>query len=302
MLADVPALEGGQAEGAVLVGVHVVADPEVAEVEQPDRGGAGPLQRHPLQPEVDQHPLAGLGQRLAEQQHPVELLRVPALAPLRVVEVLAAPGVVGADGLQVAVGVRRDPHVAPRRRDDQVADPLGVLVGQLRALLVEVGEALARAATGPARLVGRGAAKSGHGGTVARRLRTHSTVEMRSSHSASRPRSAVAQPARVRRAPRAARSPRPTGPGTCGGRGVGGDRRDGGLARQRGDRGVPRDRAEDGERGARRRSRGSAAPPAPPVRRAGRPRRSARPARAGGRCRPSAAGGSPSARGSTMRT
>ena len=39
--------QGGEAEAAVLVGVDVVADPEVAEVEQPDRDGARPVAAHP---------------------------------------------------------------------------------------------------------------------------------------------------------------------------------------------------------------------------------------------------------------
>ena len=113
------------------------------------------------------HQLARLGQRLAELQHPVELLRVPAGPPVRVVEVLAAAGVVGADRLQVPVGVRRDPDVGPRRRDDQVADPLGVLLGQSRAVLVEVDEAAPGPAPGPAGLVGRGATKPDHDDEVA---------------------------------------------------------------------------------------------------------------------------------------
>ena len=117
---------------AVLVGVDVVADPEVAEVEQAYGGRAGPLERHPLAAEVGEHQLARLGQRLAEHQHPVELLRVPPGPPVRVVEVLPPAGVVGADRLQVAVVVRRDPDVRPRRRDHQVADPLRVVLGQPR--------------------------------------------------------------------------------------------------------------------------------------------------------------------------
>ncbi len=42
---DVPAQQRGQAERAVGVGVAVVADPEVAQIEQPDGGGCGPGER-----------------------------------------------------------------------------------------------------------------------------------------------------------------------------------------------------------------------------------------------------------------
>ena len=95
--------------------------------------------------------------------------RVAPGPPVRVVEVLPPPGVVGADRLQVPVGVRRDPHVGPRRRDHQGAHPLRVLVGQPVAVPVEVDEAPARPPPGPARLVGRRPAKPHHAGQVASR-------------------------------------------------------------------------------------------------------------------------------------
>ena len=66
---------------------------------------------------------AHIGQRLRHLQHPVELLLVAFLLPFLVVEVLAAAGRVGADGLDVPVGVRADPDLLPRGRDDQVLDP-----------------------------------------------------------------------------------------------------------------------------------------------------------------------------------
>ena len=100
------------------------------------------------------HQLPRPGERLAELQHPVELLRVPPGPPVRVVEVLPPAGVVGADRLQVPVVVRRHPHVGPRRRDHQVAHPLGVRLGQPVAVLVEVDEPPPGPPPGPARLVG----------------------------------------------------------------------------------------------------------------------------------------------------
>jgi hypothetical protein len=59
LLAHVLSLQGGEAEAAVLVGVHVVADPEVPEVEQSDGGRACPGLAHAGGSEVGEDLLAG---------------------------------------------------------------------------------------------------------------------------------------------------------------------------------------------------------------------------------------------------
>jgi hypothetical protein len=83
------------------------------------------------------------------------LVRVLGGPPLVVVQVLAAAGLVGADGLDVAVRVRADPDVLPGRRDHQRPDPLDHLgVLDHVAVSIEVAEPLAPAAPGQARLVG----------------------------------------------------------------------------------------------------------------------------------------------------
>ena len=140
---DVPALQRGQAEAAVLVGVHVVADPEVAQVQQPYGDRTGPFQRHPVDADVGEDLLAGPGERAPEGEHPVELLGITAGPPVGVVEVLPSPGRVGADGLQVPVGIGTDPHVLPRGRDHQRPDPLGVLAVEAMPVAVEQHEAAA---------------------------------------------------------------------------------------------------------------------------------------------------------------
>ena len=132
-------------------------------VEEPDGRRAGPLERHALAAEVGDHQSARLGEGLAERLHPRELHEVALGPPVRVVEVLPPARVVGADRLQVTVVVRRDPDVLPGRWDHQVLDPLDVLTAELLPLSVEVDEALARPATGPARLVGGGTAQARHG-------------------------------------------------------------------------------------------------------------------------------------------
>ena len=161
--ADVPALERGQPEAAVVVGVDVVADPEVAEVEQPYGGRGGPLERHPVEREVLQHGGAGRGEPAGHLGHPLELQLVAPGAPVRVVEVLPAAGVVGADRLEVAVRERADPDVLPRGRDHQRLDPRDVLGRQPGAGVVEVDEALAGAAAGPSPRAGGDGAEADHG-------------------------------------------------------------------------------------------------------------------------------------------
>ncbi len=83
-----------------------------------------------------------LGRRPGELEHVVELLPVAPLPPHVVVAVLApAPGV-DADGLDVAPGVDADPHVGPRRGDDERLGPVEHLrVGDAGARRVEVHEA-----------------------------------------------------------------------------------------------------------------------------------------------------------------
>jgi hypothetical protein len=116
---DLVPAHGGQAVGLVLLGVGLRADPEEAPVEQPHRAGQHPLAGQLLALEVGGHPLAQVRQGPGEVQHAVELLLVPSHPPDRVVQVLAAPRLVGPDRLEVAVGQGADPHVAPGRRDHQ---------------------------------------------------------------------------------------------------------------------------------------------------------------------------------------
>jgi hypothetical protein len=63
------------------------------------------------------------GQGLGEVDDVLVLAAVADLAEARVVAVLLAPLGVDAGGLEVAVFRRADPHVLPRRRNSQGADP-----------------------------------------------------------------------------------------------------------------------------------------------------------------------------------
>jgi hypothetical protein len=169
LAADVPPLQGREPERPVLLGVDVVADPEVAEVEQPYGERAPDLLADVTEGEVGEHPFPHLRQPASEPEHPVVLLHRSLLHPRGVVDVLAPPGLVAADGLQVAVRKGADPHVGPGRRDHQGLATLGVLRGQPLTALVEEDPALAGPSTGPAGLVGRGTSEPGHGPKVTAR-------------------------------------------------------------------------------------------------------------------------------------
>jgi hypothetical protein len=66
-----------------------------------------------------------------------------------VVEVLAPPSGIGANGLDVTEGIGADPHVFPSRRDGELADPLeDFRVLDPVSLLVQVLEAASAAAAG----------------------------------------------------------------------------------------------------------------------------------------------------------
>ncbi len=127
VLRHVPLLEGGQPEGAVGVGVDVAADAEVAEVQQAYGDGVRALQRHPLQPEVTLDRSTGRRELARSRQDAVELHLVALDPPVRVVEVLPPSRVVGADGLDVPVRVRRDPDLLPRGWDRQRLDALDLV-------------------------------------------------------------------------------------------------------------------------------------------------------------------------------
>ena len=109
--------QGGQPEGAVLVGIGLAADAEEPQVEQADGAGQDALAREPTSAEGLLGDAPYLGEAEREVEHAVELLAVAALTPLLVVEVLPAAGRVGAARLQVAVRPGRDPHVTPGGRD-----------------------------------------------------------------------------------------------------------------------------------------------------------------------------------------
>src|SRR5690606_8402237 len=93
--------------------VFLAADAENPLIDQPDRHRFHPVSHEPGSAEVGVDLFAQAWQPGREAEDAVELLLVAVAPPLVVVEVLAAARRVGADRLEMAVGVRTDPHLAP---------------------------------------------------------------------------------------------------------------------------------------------------------------------------------------------
>jgi hypothetical protein len=146
-----------QAEGLVLHGVVLGADPKEAAVEQADGARADVVEAHVVALDLRLDALAQRRERPREGEHVVELLLVAAGAPAWVVEVLLAAGGVGAGRLDVAPGVRADPDVLPRRRDHELLDALeylGVVHAPRAVGLVDEAAPAARAPDARTRAVG----------------------------------------------------------------------------------------------------------------------------------------------------
>jgi hypothetical protein len=112
----------------VLVRVLLTAHPEHPDVEETDGCGQYRLSLEIIDvPQPARQTPAKPGEQIGELEHPLELGAIAVLAPARVIQVLPASGGVDTGGLQVAERVRADPHVFPRRRDDQVSDALEIL-------------------------------------------------------------------------------------------------------------------------------------------------------------------------------
>src|SRR5690606_13495094 len=125
---------------------------EQALVEEKERHGEGALPGHAGAAQVAACAPPGGGQRRGDLAHAFVLGRVLLGAPHGVVEVLASPGGVRADRLDVTVLVRADPDVGPRRRDHQITTPghQGG-AGETAAIGVQVDPAASAPTTAPSR-------------------------------------------------------------------------------------------------------------------------------------------------------
>jgi hypothetical protein len=82
-------------------------------------------------------------------KHPVVLQPITLEPPLLVVDVLPPAGVVDADRLEVPIGYRADPHLLPRRRNNQELATPTLFRGEAVPGLVQVDEPLPGAPPGP---------------------------------------------------------------------------------------------------------------------------------------------------------
>ena len=121
---DVSLLQRGGAVMMVQLGIFFAADPEQAEVDQPDGAGRDAVTIQTNSRQVLHSGRPQRRQNAGEPQHVKELLGVALFAPLLVVAVLGPAPAVHAGGLDVPQRVRRDPDVRPGRWDRQRADAL----------------------------------------------------------------------------------------------------------------------------------------------------------------------------------
>ncbi|KAG1433533.1 hypothetical protein G6F57_022078 [Rhizopus arrhizus] len=143
----------GQSERAVLLCVGFIAGPHQGVGQQRDhhRQHFFPGETRPL--EIARQPPPQRGDGLAKGDDAVELAGVALLRPVGVVAVLLAPTRIATGGLQVAVGVRADPHGSVGRRDGQRADAVqGGGIAHRVAVGIAVAESLAGAAAADAGL------------------------------------------------------------------------------------------------------------------------------------------------------
>jgi hypothetical protein len=69
-----------------------------------------------------------------------------------VIEVLPAACIVDADGLQMSIGYRANPHLLPGGRDDKELAALGLFGVKAAPGLVQIDESLSGAPPGPSRI------------------------------------------------------------------------------------------------------------------------------------------------------
>ena len=178
---DVAVAHRGQPVRFVLFRVLVVADADQRRFQQVHDRRDDLLLRQSALVQVLIDPLTDFRQRLPELDHVLVLRLFADLAPFLVIAVLLAPLAVTAGGLEMAVRLRADPDVGPRRRDDERLDALQrAFVGDAVTPRIAVEEALAGAMAGDAGAVRAHIDEAGFLGGLLRiinRFHTGSSVE-----------------------------------------------------------------------------------------------------------------------------
>src|SRR6266852_387952 len=123
---DVALAQGGEAEGAVLARVLVVAHADQRLVEQHHHGGEDLAPREIARAQIAFDALADLGEDFDELEHAAEFRLVARLAVQGMVAVLLAAARIARSRLDVPFGVRAYPDVGPGRGDRERVDPLAL--------------------------------------------------------------------------------------------------------------------------------------------------------------------------------
>ncbi len=120
----VPVFHRRQSDGAVLLGVFLVADTDQRLLQKCDNGGKHLLPRQAGQAQIAAQTCPQTGQGGAELDHVFIFVGVAHLAPARMVTGLLAAAGVAPGGLKVSTRIRANPDVGPGRRNGQLANAL----------------------------------------------------------------------------------------------------------------------------------------------------------------------------------
>src|SRR5690606_14057373 len=155
--------QGRQPVGLVRLDVALGADPDQRAVEDGDRERHHLVSVEARPAEAFPDPLANARETRRERAHPLELDLVTGFFPVGVIDVLLAAGVVVSGGQDVAVVDRVDPHVGPRRWDNERLRPGAEFLVEQVSVLVDIGEALSPTNAAIPGLIVGGVAQAGDG-------------------------------------------------------------------------------------------------------------------------------------------
>ena len=140
----VPVLHRRDAVGVIVAGILFVADANQRLFQKPDDGREHALAGKASPPQIGRGARTDSWQSPRERTQAAQFRFISDDAPARVIAVLLPAPRITPGRLQVAVGIRTDPHVPPRRRDAQrTRAPSGQPIDGL-AVLLDVPESFGR--------------------------------------------------------------------------------------------------------------------------------------------------------------
>ena len=120
--ADMPILEGRQAVGTVRMRVNPIPDPHCTDLEQADQNSQHAFTAQPRLPKISADLSTNRWQCATEGDHAIVLGPIALGSPTRMIPILFASTGVASRGLQMAIGVRGDPDLAPCGRNHNRTD------------------------------------------------------------------------------------------------------------------------------------------------------------------------------------